>query len=49
MALTDPFVGTDTLNFQLEQSTEKKDAAKKVRLNEFDGVVYSQSLDSLLC
>ena len=32
MALTDPFVPPNTLNFQLEQSTEKKDAAKKVIL-----------------
>ena len=49
MALTDPFVPPRHFKFSVTTEYAKETRCQESYLNEFDGVVYSQSLDSLLC
>ena len=49
MALTDPFVPPRHFKFPVRTEYGKERRYQESYLNEFDGVVYSQSLDSLLC
>ena len=49
MALTDPFVPPRHFKFPVRTEYGKERRCQESYLNEFDGVVYSQSFDSLLC
>ena len=49
MALTDPFVPPRHFKFPVITEYGKERRHQESYLNELDGVVYSQSLDSLLC
>ena len=49
MALTDLFVPPRHFKFPVRTEYGKERRCQESYLNEFDGVVYSQSLDSLLC
>ena len=49
MALTHPFVPPRHFKFPVRTEYGKERRCQESYLNEFDGVVYSQSLDSLLC
>ena len=49
MALTDPFVSPRHFKFPVRTEYGKERRCQESYLNEFEGVVYSQSLDSLLC
>ena len=49
MALTYPFVPPRHFKFPVRTGYGKERRCQESYLNEFDGVVYSQSLDSLLC
>ena len=49
MALTDPFVPPRHFKFPVRTEYGKERRCQESYLNEFDGVVYSQSLDTLLC
>ena len=49
MALTDPFVQPRHFKFPVRTEYGKERRCQESYFNEFDGVVYSQSLDSLLC
>ena len=49
MALIDPFVPPRYFKFPVRTEYGKERRSQESYLNEFDGAVYSQSLDSLLC
>ena len=49
MALTDPFVPPRHFKFPVRTEYGKERRCQESYLNEFDGVVYSQSLNSFLC
>ena len=49
MSLADPFVPPRHFKFPVRTEYVKERRCQESYLNEFDGVVYSQSFDSLLC